>query len=43
MVVLQGEKSHNWDLDVWKNNFPNIRQEDIKIVENAGNLIMDFI
>lgn len=38
-VVIQGEKSHSWDLEVFKNNFPNMNQDDIKIVENAGIII----
>lgn len=40
MIVLQGEKSHYWDLEIFKNNFPNISQEDIKIVENAGKFFL---
>jgi len=40
MVVIQGEKSHNWDLEIFKKNFPNIIQDDIKIVENAGKKIL---
>ncbi len=36
IMVLQGEKSHRWELDIFKKNFPKITQEDIKIVEKAG-------
>ena len=41
-VVIQGEKSHSWDLEVFQKNFPNIIQDDIKIVENAGKFIFLF-
>lgn len=34
--VLQGEKSHRWDLSIFKKNFPKIQAEDIKIIEKAG-------
>ncbi len=37
-MVLQGEKSHKWDLNVFKKNFPKIIAEDIKIVENSGKI-----
>jgi len=37
IMVLQGEKSHRWDISVFKKNFPNIKVEDIKIIEKAGN------
>lgn len=37
IMVLQGEKSHRWDLSVFKKNFPNITDKDIKVVEKAGN------
>ncbi len=36
MVVLLGELSNKWELEIFKKNFPNINQDDIKIVENAG-------
>jgi hypothetical protein len=36
IMVLQGEKSHKWDLSVFKKNFPKITVNDIKIVEKAG-------
>lgn len=37
IMVLQGEKSYKWDLSVFTKNFPKIKPEDIKVVENAGN------
>ena len=39
LIVIQGQKSHTWDLQIFKNNFPKISQGDIKIVENAGIII----
>jgi hypothetical protein len=35
--VLLGELSNKWEIEIFKKNFPNIIQDDIKIVENAGN------
>lgn len=43
ILVLQGEKSHRWDIGVFKNNFPKITNEDIKIVEKAGMMIILYI
>lgn len=42
VMILQGEKSYKWDLSVFKNNFPKITSEDIKIVENAGIKVYHF-
>lgn len=36
MLVLQGEKSHRFKLDVFEGNFPKITQEDILVVDKAG-------
>jgi hypothetical protein len=38
ILVLQGEKSHRWDLNIFKKNFPKITSNDIKIIEKAGFL-----
>ena len=42
IMILQGEKSHKWDLSVFKKNFPKITAEDIKIIENAGNSFFNY-
>jgi hypothetical protein len=34
--ILIGEKSHNFPIDVYRNIFPDIYQEDIVIVNGAG-------
>jgi len=40
VMVLQGEKSHRWDIGIFKKNFPNIQLEDIKIIEKAGKIFL---
>ena len=36
-VVIQGKNSYPWKIDSFNENFPNLTEENIKIVENAGN------
>ena len=37
--VIMGEKSYQFGLDVFRRIFPNIQQNDIKIIKGAGKKI----
>jgi pimeloyl-ACP methyl ester carboxylesterase len=37
--VILGEKSHIFPLDVYRSIFPNITQDDFKIVKEAGHWV----
>lgn len=36
MIVIQGENSYPWKIIDFKDNFPKISEDNIKIVEKAG-------
>ena len=36
LAILVGEKSYQFDLDVFRRVFPEIQQNDLKIIKNAG-------
>lgn len=38
VIVLQGEKSHRWDVGLFNKNFPKIQPDDIKIIDKAGKI-----
>ena len=38
VVILIGEKSYQFGLDTYRSIFPNISQDNLKIIKNAGNL-----
>ena len=39
VMVLQGEKSHRWDINIFRKNFPKIQPGEIKIIEKAGKYL----
>lgn len=40
LVVLIGEKSFQFELDIYRNIFPKIKQEHLRIIKNAGNSVI---
>lgn len=39
VAILIGEKSYQFDLNVFRKVFPGIQQNDIKIIKNAGIIL----